>query len=164
MSEERRKVLDLLAAGTISAEDAERLLEKLAARETSSARGDDDSIHAAIDDVHAAIEDVGGVAKGIRTKVWGWQWPNRSRPRYLRIEVKDNDGEDVNIRLPMGLVRTGLKISTMVPNDVDRKLRQQGVDLSALGQLDDEELVERLRDLNVDVSSAGGERVRVYCE
>ena len=166
MSEERRKVLELLAAGHITPEDAERLLEKLSAKETAPPRRDpeDDSFNAAIDDVHAAIEDVGEVARGIGTKVWGWQWPNRGKPRYLRIEVQDVDGDDVNIRLPMGLVRTGLKISTIVPGRVDQKLRDNGVDLSALGELDDREFAEQLRHLNVDVSSSSGERVRVYCE
>ena len=164
MSEERRKVLELLAAGTITPVDAERLLEKLAASEPASARPHKDSIHAAIDDVHAALEDVGEVAKGIGTTVLGWQWPNRHKAKFLRIEVTDGDGEDVNIRLPMGLLRTGLKISTIVPVRVNAKLREQGVDLSSLGDMNDGDLDDHLRDLNLDVHGPNGERVRVYCE
>lgn len=164
MSEERRKVLELLASGKISPEDADRLLEKLTARTTASPRRTDDTIHAAIDDVHAALEDVGEVAKGIGTRVWSWQWPNRGKVKYLHVEVKDAHGDDVNIRLPMGLLRTGLKISTMVPDRVNEKLREQGVDLSSLSDLDEDDLIEQLRHLNIDVKSADGERVRVYCE
>jgi hypothetical protein len=84
--------------------------------------------------------------------------------KYLHVEVKDTLGDDVNIRLPMGLLRTGLKISTMVPDRVNEKLREQGVDLSSLSDLDEDELMEQVRHLNIDVKSADGERVRVYCE
>ena len=47
---------------------------------------------------------------------------------------------------------------------VEAKLREQGVDLSSLGDLNDRELDNHLRDLNVDVHGSDGERVRVYCE
>jgi hypothetical protein len=164
MNEERRKVLELLAAGKISPADAERILEKLSARETSPPRGHDDTFHGAVDDVHAAIEDVGKVAVGLGARVWGWQWPRRGKPNYLRIQVQDHEGDDVNVRLPMELIRTGLRVSAIMPDRVNEKLREQGVDLHSLGELDEEELIAQLRDLNVDVSTAEGERVRVYCE
>ena len=130
MDTERKKVLDMLAAGQISAEDAERLLSKL---DGSSAGDDRDDIP--------------------------------SGPlKYLRVLVDSKTGDKVNVRVPLGLLRTGIKLSTMVPALAGDKLRESGIDLSHLSTLSGDELIEELRDLKVDVDSTDGDTVRVYCE
>lgn len=131
MSNDRRQVLEMLAAGKISAEDAERLIEKLA---TSS-----DAASAA-----------------------GTQ-PKGARPKYLRVVVTDS-GDKVNIRVPLALVRTGIKLSTMLPSEANERLSERGIDLSQLSGLQGEELIDALRDLHVDVDAEGGETVRIFCE
>ena len=135
MTTDRKKVLEMLAEGKISAEDAERLLAKLG----SSERSEDD-----------AEEAASGKAQ---------------RPlKYLRVLVNSNDGDNVNIRVPMALVKTGLMLTTMIPVAASDELEKKGVDLSGLSSLDGEELVEALRELNVDVNSADGDTVRIFCE
>jgi hypothetical protein len=86
------------------------------------------------------------------------------KPRYLRVVVDGNEGDKVNVRIPMALIRTGLKLTTMLPPQVNQQLNEHGVDLSALGELESEELIDALEELTVDVDSASGEKVRVFCE
>jgi hypothetical protein len=138
MSTERKQVLEMLAEGKISAEDADRLLEKLA---SSGRQAEGDTGNAA------------GEAKG-----------SKPTPKFLRVEVDANDGDRVNIRVPISLVRTGIKLSTMLPSKVSRKLTENGIDLSQLSGLDGDELVQALRELTVDVHSNDGDKVRVFCE
>jgi hypothetical protein len=135
MQTERRKVLDMLAEGKVSAADAERLLSKLAAS------GEDDSADPA--------DAVG---------------PEPSSLKYLRVVVDGRDGDKVNIRVPLGLLRTGIKLSTMMPGAAAKKLAASGIDLSHLSTLSGDALIEELRDLKVDVDSTGGDKVRVFCE
>ncbi len=139
MSAETKKVLDLLAEGKISAADAERLLERLAAA---------------------------GEIPGGRTDVGDEEpeAPRTGKPKFLRVVVKSDEGDNVNIRVPIALVRTGLKLTTMMPPEASQKLQEKGIDLSHLGDLKGEDLVEALRELTVDVHSHDGDEVRVFCE
>ena len=85
-------------------------------------------------------------------------------PKYLRVLVNSEDGDKVNVRVPITLVRTGLLLTTLIPVAANEELRKQGIDLSGLGGLNGDELIEALRELNVDVDSANGDTVRVFCE
>ncbi|KAF0244007.1 MAG: hypothetical protein FD180_2896 [Planctomycetota bacterium] len=129
MSTERRQVLDMLAQGKITPEEADRLLEKLAAPKPAE----------------------GQPAAG-------------AAPKYLRVTVDSADGDKVNVRVPLALVRTGIKLSAMMPKEAGEKLQESGIDLSHLSSLKGEELVEALRELTVDVNSSGGDKVKVFCE
>jgi len=136
MSEERRKVLEMLADKKISVDDAERLLAAVSAAPTQPAP--------------AAI-------KG---------------PKYLRVLVEpapgNTEGDRVNIRVPLNLVRAGLKFASFIPPQVQEKvnaeLREKGVpfDLSRFDPRDVEALLIHLNDLTVEVE--GKENVRVFCE
>ena len=64
----------------------------------------------------------------------------------------------------MGLLRTGIKLSTMIPILAGDKLKESGFDLSHLSNLSGDELINELRDLKVDVDSPNGDTVRVFCE
>jgi len=135
MSEERKKILEMLAAGKITSEEAERLLDKLGATP-----GEPQSNGSAADS--------------------GTTRP----PRWLRVVVDSNDGDKVNIRVPLALVRTGIKLSTLLPSQATEKMRAQGIDLSHLGELDGDELLRAIQDLTVDVGASTGETVRIFCE
>jgi hypothetical protein len=137
MSTERKQVLEMLAEGKISAADADRLLDKLG---SSGRQAEGEAGNAA------------GDAKG-----------SKPTPKFLRIEVDASDGDRVNIRVPISLVRTGIKLSTMLPSKVSRRLSEKGIDLSQLSGLEGDELAQALRELTVNVQS-NGEKVRVYCE
>jgi len=147
MSQERRQVLQMLAQGKISAEDAERLLDKLASvTEPADAAGDDEPAAEAGD--AAASPPLSG----------------RRRPKYLRVVVDSTDGDKVNIRVPLGLIRAGMKLRAVMPEHARERLEERGLDLNHLSDLDGEELVDALRELSVDVDSDSGDKVRIFCE
>jgi hypothetical protein len=159
MSQETKKVLDMLASGQITAEDAEKLLEKLGASGPAA-------------NPSAASEEVHGVEgkPGFR-RVWGWTIPSRGeapapgqKPRFLRVVVDNPGREQVNIRVPLAILKTGIKLLAVLPPKVNAQLADNGIDLSALRELPHDELVEHLRDLHVDVDNAGGDKVRIFCE
>ena len=135
MSKERKQILEMLAEGKITAEDAERLLDKLG---TSRAESD--------------ASDPG---EGDH---------RRKKLKYFRVLIDDNDGDKVNVRIPLSLIKTGIALATVLPRDVNEKLGEKGVDLGKLGEFDGDELNEALRDLQVDIDSDDGETVRVFCE
>jgi hypothetical protein len=135
MKEERKQILEMLAQGKISADEADQLLAKL---ETIEA-GDSATASSNDDD----------------------------RPRklkYLRVLVDTTDGDKVNVQIPLALIRTGIKLAALLPNDVNEKLGEKGVDLSMLSGLDAAELYETLSELKVDVDASDGDTVRVFCE
>ncbi len=136
MSEETKKVLEMVASGQITAEDAEKLLEKLGARGSTSA-------------APSPSEEAAGVAPKLR---------------FLRVVVDSPGRDQVNVRVPLAFLRAGMKLLGVIPPQVSEKLAEKGIDLAALRDLKGGELVDELRDLHVDVDSKNGEKVRVYCE
>jgi len=143
MSDERMQVLNMLAEGKITVDDAERLLARLEQARPTSA---------------PAAAEVVAPAPG------GGLVSRTGALKYLRVLVDSADGDKVNVRVPLALVRTGIKLTALLPSDATRKLGEQGIDLSHLAELNGEEMVEALRELNVDVDTAQGDTVRVFCE
>ena len=134
MQTERRKVLDMLADGKISAADAERLLNQLAGP---------------AEDVAAGKSRNGADTASLKC---------------LRVSVSSKDGDKANVRVPLGLLRTGINLTTMLPAMAGDKLKESGIDLSHLSSWSGEELIEEIHDLQVDVDSGDGDTVRVFCE
>ena len=137
MSEERKKVLEMLAAGKITSEEAERLLDRLEAR---------------------ADDEQSAGAAGARPRKPG------SIPKYLRVEVDSIDGDKVNVRVPLELIRAGIKLSTVLPVEASVKMREKGIDVGQLSELHGDELLKALEELTVNVDSSNGDKVRVFCE
>jgi hypothetical protein len=137
MSIETKKVLDLLAEGKISSADAERLLDKLASVKEPAENG------------------------ATQTQ----QNPSAAATRkYLRIMVDGGDGKDVNMRVPLSFVRSGVGLIGVLPPRVAQKLSDKGFDLDALSGLRGEKLNEVLNELCVDIDSDDGKHVRIFCE
>jgi hypothetical protein len=149
MSEHRRQILQMLAEGKVSAEEAERLIS--AAEEPSTTK--------------FSQPDSGTETKG--------------RPKYLRVQVdsEENGGHEgptkVNVRIPMQLLRAGVKLAGLIPaqalHRANDAMHQKGIpfDLSQIKPENLEELVEQLNDLSVDVDQRDQEmkvKVRVFCE
>lgn len=138
MSEEKRKILEMLADKKITVDDAEKLL--------------------------AAVSDRAAEAAGDSA--------GKAGPKFLRVLVEpapgDPDGERVNIRVPLNLVRAGLKFASFIParaqEKINREMKDKGVpfDLSHFNPQDVEALLVHLNDLTVEVE--GKEKVRVFCE
>ena len=135
MTEERKQILEMLAAGKITPDDAERLLDKL-----GEPQADDFPASPASEDDRPA------------------------NPKYLRVHVDSHDGDKINVRVPLKLIKTGLVMAAVLPDDVCDKLGDNGIDLVKLGQLEGDELTDAIRDLQVDVDSGDGDIVRVFCE
>jgi len=138
MSEDRKKILEMLAAGRINVQEADKLLSALASTQTDS-------------------EEEGS---------------GKSHLKYLRVLVEpgpnSRDQDRVNVRIPLKLIRAGLKWAAFIPkhaqDSVDQALHERGIELdfSKIKPEDIEELVCQLNDLTVEVE--GKEKVRVFCE
>jgi len=138
MSAERRKVLEMLATGKITAEEAERLLDKLNGPGT------------------AAGPAAGPGADASAT-------PGQ-KLRYMRVVADGPQNDQVNIRVPLTLLRGGIGLLAVLPPRVNEKLAEKGIDLSSLSGLKGQELVDALQDLHVDVDGPEGKKVRIFCE
>ncbi len=116
-SEERLRILKMLEEGTITADEAARLLQAL-----------------------SAGQKAGGVKAGGR------------EPRWLRVRITDMDtGKNkVSINIPMGLVKTGIRMGArFVPGDADIDYQEliealQSGEMGKILEVEDEEQGERV--------------------
>ena len=77
----------------------------------------------------------------------------------------------VNVRVPMQLLRAGVRLASLIPlqahDELDATLRKHGIPLT-LSQIKPEnleELIDHLEDLTVDVDAKEERaKVRVFCE
>lgn len=147
MTENRKKILEMLAEKKISVDDAYRLLNTI-----DSAEGSQESTSKA-----------GTSAK--------------AKPKYLRVTVLPDPEHEhsqnvdrVNVRIPMSLIRAGIKLTSLIPSEardkVNGALREKGInfDIRNVKPEDIEELIGALSELEVDVVSAKGEKVKVFVE
>ena len=143
MGKEKRKILEMLAKGKINVDDAEKLLSAISTGESGNEERRTESSP-----------------------------DKKSRLKYLRVVVepgeKSEKKEKVNIRVPLKLIRSGLKWASFIPKDakakVNEKLKEKGIemDFTKMTKDDLEELLENLDDLTIDVE--GEEKVRIFCE
>lgn len=149
MSEDRARILNMLAGGKITTDEAEHLLDALESRqpETRSATG-----------------FTPAVIKGDPTPQLN------APPRFLRVKVDGDAGERVDVKMPLALVRSGLKLTSLIPpqamDRINEQMAQSGmsIDFSNFKPEDIDELIEALREMEVNVDGASGEKVRVYAE
>jgi hypothetical protein len=161
MTASKKKILEMLAQGRISADDAYKLLN--AVDEEQGAGGDYNP-------------GAGAGANPKRESVTGEVIGNKLKPKYLRVTVTPKEGADpehadrVNVRVPMSLVRAGLKMSALIPPDALNKandaLHDKGInfDVRSIKPEDLEELITALGDMEVDVETGHGEKVKVFVE
>jgi hypothetical protein len=157
MNENRRQILEMLAAGKITANEAEQLIAALEPNSTAPAG--------------EFTGRIGG-SNG---------WPNsdkdtpvKTRLKYLRVLVEStekNGPTTVNVRVPMQLLRAGVRLASLIPQQAheqfDATMNKHGVPLT-LSQIKPEnleELIDHLEDLSVDVDAKDEKaKVRVFCE
>jgi len=146
MSEDRARILNMLADGKISADEAERLLDALDSR-------------AAV----PVAEPATGI-KGDPTPLL------QALPKYLFVKVNSADGDKVDVKVPLALVRSGLKLTSLIPpqamDEINEQMADKGIsiDFTNFKPEDIDELVAALREMEVNVDSTNGDKVRVYCE
>jgi hypothetical protein len=165
MSEESRRVLDLLAQGKITVDEADRLLAAIGSAPAGSAGAG----------AEAAEK---GAATGTAPS-----------PKYLRITITRNrngsgEGEparrsrmwpgytsghnrEVTIRVPVALVRNGMRLGAMIPGlaggDVQARLRERGVDVD-LSRIDADtidKLVREFGEMNIDIVKEHGDKAQI---
>jgi hypothetical protein len=147
MSDNKKKILEMLADKKISAEEAYQLLNVI----------DSD--------------------KEARDSSPREESSAKNKPKFLRVSViPDPDNENaggvdrVNVRVPISLIRAGMKLTSLIPPEALDKmngaLKEKGIsfDMRSIKTEDIEELIDALADLEVDVISAKGEKVKVFAE
>ncbi|MDT0616269.1 SHOCT-like domain-containing protein [Streptomyces lancefieldiae] len=144
MNEQRRQILEMLAEGKITADEAERLIEALQREQPKAPPG----------------------ATTSRTKV-------RPKYLRVVMDAEDDTGGEgasrVNVRIPLQLLRAGVRLTALLPpvaiTKVNAELDKAGVpiDLAELKPQHLEDLIEHLDDVIIDLDDPGS-KMRVYCE
>ena len=147
MSENQQRIPEMLAENEISTAEAYRL--------------------------RSALETGRGTSEGAVKS----QTTARMKSKYLRVHmVSGSDYEHghqedhVNVRVPMTLIRAGMKFTSLLPPEARDKVngapRERCIDfgMRSLEPEDMDELLESPSDLEVDVVSNDGDTVKVYVE
>jgi hypothetical protein len=170
MSDNQRRILDMLAEGKISAEEAQKLLAAIGAggEETKSAPPRNPKYLRVV--IQPNPEGEG--AKRANPEGEGAKRANPEGEGAKRANpeaAKEEDVRRVNVRVPMALIRAGIKFTSLIPADaseqVNQALKEKGInfDVRNLKPEELEELITALHDLEVDIQN-GKEKVHVYVE
>lgn len=144
MSEDRKRILSMLAEGKITAAEAETLLDALGSP------------------AEKPRPDSAGPA--------GWPTgPSATgTPKFMYVKVTGG-ADKVDVKVPLALLRTGLKLTSLIPPQAMEQITQSmgehgmAIDFNNLKPQDIEELIESLREMEVNVHSESGENIRVFC-
>lgn len=147
MSENQKKILEMLADKKINADEAYRLLS-------------------ALEPERSAPESAPKRETGAKAK-----------PKYLRCSVVSGHGDEhggkgghIHVRVPMTLIRSGVKLTSLLPREARDKvtsaLQEKGIDFDMrnVKPEDLDELVEALSELEVNIVGSDGEVVKVCVE
>jgi hypothetical protein len=149
MSEDRKRILDMLAEGKITAAEADLLLDSLestAAQATAQASSPSPSA----------------------------DWPTGPAPagtvpKFMYVKVDSKDKDKVDVKVPLALLRAGLKLTSLIPpqamDQINESMGEAGmsIDFNNIKPEDIEEIIESLREMEVNVVSGDGDNVRVFC-
>jgi hypothetical protein len=139
MNEQRKQILEMLAEGKLTIEEAERLLAAL--------------------DTEPTPTETPPEPKPKRIKYL----------RVVVDANENGEQARVNVRVPIQLLRAGVKLAGLIPASAlvkaNDELQKNGmpIDLSKLKPEDIDELIDHLGELTVDVDSEDA-KVRVFCE
>lgn len=140
MNEQRKDILDMLAGGKVTADEAERLIAALDRDQPSAAPSPD---------VRPK-----GTPKYLRVVV---------------DTIEKGEPERVNVRVPLQLLRAGVRLAALIPpqalGQANAELSKAGLpfDLTQLKPDQLEALVEHLHEVTIEVDQADAQ-VRVFCE
>ncbi|WP_026925276.1 SHOCT-like domain-containing protein [Glycomyces arizonensis] len=142
MNEQRRQILEMLADGKITADEAERLLG---------------AVESEPDESPAAAPRAKARVKYLRVVV------------HAEDDGAGGGPSDINVRVPLQLLRAGVRLASLLPpvaiTKANEELSRAGVpiDLAELKPQQLEDLVDALDELTVDVDDATS-KIRVFCE
>jgi polyhydroxyalkanoate synthesis regulator phasin len=137
MNDEKRQILEMVASGKITAEEAEKLLDAL------GSRGADKAPSASPKYLRIIIEGEEGAAA----------------PKLPRINVR------VPVQLLRAGVRLASLLPNQARNHVNKALKERGVnvDLAVLNSSHLDELLEQMTNFTLDVKDTKN-KVRIFCE
>ncbi len=139
MNEESRRILEMLSQGKITVEEAEQLLRAIGAPQAAAGPSGE-----------------------------------KPSPKFLKVSVHKNQSEegrkkDVEIRVPVSLIRAGMRLSSIIPrvagDRVNQRLHEQGIDVD-LSKIDAETIDGILKDFGeLTINVEGGRaQVNISCE
>ena len=143
MDEERTRILDMLASGKISTAEAAELL----------------------DAVGKSVENPSSIGK-----ITSIEHKGKQLPEYFRVKVESAKGDNVDIKIPFRILRTGIKLTSLMPasaaDQINAHLSNAGIDLDFknIYKEDLEPLLEAIAEMEINVDSAKGDKIRVFCE
>ncbi|MEE8577648.1 MAG: hypothetical protein V3T31_10370 [candidate division Zixibacteria bacterium] len=142
MSEQRKKILQMLADGKISTDDAERLLQALNNADAPSTESNEKS-----------------------------DSRSKPKFLCVKIKDESGAGsksDNVDIKIPIMLLKAGMKLGSIVPKGTRSKftsrLAEKGIDLD-LEDLDSEKiecLIAALTESSINIDSEK-ETIRIFC-
>jgi hypothetical protein len=140
MNEQRKDILDMLAEGKITAEEAEQLITALERDQPPTAAGNE-----------------------VRPK-------GKAKYLRLEVDTLENgEPGRVNARVPLQLLRAGVRLAALVPPQAlaraNAELDKSGlpIDLTQLKPEQLEALVEQLDEVTLEVDQPDA-KVRIFCE
>ena len=140
MNEQARQILQMLAEGKITADEAARLIDALDRQEPASPTGAEPRAKRRPKYLRVVLED-----------------------------NSEDTPSHINVRVPLQLLRAGVRLTSLIPpralTQLNAKLDESGVpvDLTQLRPQDIEELVDQLDDVTVDVDDPTS-KIQVFCE
>jgi hypothetical protein len=151
MSENQKRILQMLAEGKISVDEASRLLSLVRDGQETTQTSDRRSNNPKY--LYVKVEPKEGYVP--RADKWG---------------NAHHDPGKVNVRIPVSLVRAGMKFTSLIPpqaaDDVNRALKEKGIAFDVRNLKGDdmiEELIAALSDTEIDVDSEEA-TVRIHAE
>ncbi|MGD0780477.1 MAG: hypothetical protein ABR954_06860 [Dehalococcoidales bacterium] len=146
MSDSKKKILEMLDKKKITAEEAYRLLSVLDSKE-------------------GGHEDTGRETN------------DKTKHKYLRVTIGPGENQSnsehidrVNVRVPMSLIRAGIKLTSLIPPEAldkaNQALNDKGIkfDVRNMKPDDVESLIDALGDTQIDIEGGKGEKVKVFVE
>lgn len=131
-----QQVLQMLADGKITVEEAHQLLDKLSTT--------------------VPVPTPPQTPGTPRTK---------REPKVLHIDVSEDDNNVVSVKVPLKLIKLGVGLPEEIPGGVKTKLSSKGINLDRINELSDDDFYDAFSDLAIDIDDPEDKsKVRIYCE
>jgi len=170
MSDERKQILQMVAQGKITIDEADRLLTALDGEKPADGNKMTDNSLEQLEPVD--LKELLKHKESLDTNAT--QNPKQNvQPKYLHVKVQSEPGsgrkhENVDIKIPLLLLKAGVKLSSIVPDKAKSKLSahlsEKGIDLDLqkLKSDDLDVLIQALSESSINVDS-DHEKVRIFC-
>jgi SHOCT-like protein len=141
MTEERRQILEMLAAGKINADEADRLLSALQGEPAGASATEPTPL------------------------------PKFLRVMIDSVNERKNAPVHINVRVPIALLRAGVRLGSFIPTSaqerVNEELHKNGVnfDVSQIKPENLNELIAQLKDFSVDIDHKHDDvKIKIFAE